>query len=161
MCGYDLDGRGGILAHAYYPPAYYPPDSPNNTSDIHMDYYESWNYTNVTKIPDDQTSFLQVLTHEIGHALGLSHSLEKDSNMYPFYTSRSDGDGKPFDLRNDNISGIQHLYGKPSGTTSSSSTSTTTMMTMTNTKPNRDKASGTDLCRLQNVNQFLIINKRV
>ena len=80
ICGYDLDGRGGILAHAYY-----PPDLPYNTTEIHMDYYESWNYTNATEIPDDQTSFLQVLTHEIGQALGLSHSLERDSIMYPFY----------------------------------------------------------------------------
>ena len=47
------------------------------------------------------------MTHEFGHALGLKHSKAKHSVMSPFYT----GYNSKFRLQEDDIAGIQHLYG--------------------------------------------------
>merc|ERR1711915_557015 len=47
-------------------------------------------------------------THELGHSLGLSHSEVKDSMMSPFYRGYD-----PFvELHDDDVQGIQALYGK-------------------------------------------------
>ncbi len=48
-----------------------------------------------------------VAAHEFGHALGMAHSSDPGSLMYPVYSY--DG-GYP--LSNDDIMGIQALYGE-------------------------------------------------
>jgi len=55
-----------------------------------------------------------VATHEAGHSLGLEHSREQDAIMYPWYQGTRD---KNFDLRYDDIAGIQALYGARPKTT--------------------------------------------
>lgn len=46
--------------------------------------------------------------HELGHSLGLDHSYHADSVMFPFYL----GYIKDLTLNQDDIEGIQQLYGE-------------------------------------------------
>jgi len=98
--GDPFDGVGGTLAHAYFP---------RYGGDVHMDDSENW-----TENSYKGTNFLQTLTHEIGHSLGLSHSRVSAAVMAPFYR----GWDPAFKLHSDDIRGIQSLYGKPPVTTS-------------------------------------------
>lgn len=52
------------------------------------------------------TDLLQVAAHEIGHVLGLQHSLELGAVMSPFYSF-----SYPLQLSVDDKRGIQSLYG--------------------------------------------------
>lgn len=49
--------------------------------------------------------------HEFGHALGLDHSTVPEALMYPMYRFL---EGSP--LHEDDVRGIQHLYGEVKGT---------------------------------------------
>uniref|UniRef100_A0A0K0FR91 Matrix metalloproteinase (inferred by orthology to a C. elegans protein) n=1 Tax=Strongyloides venezuelensis TaxID=75913 RepID=A0A0K0FR91_STRVS len=117
------DGNGGVLAHAMFP----------ETGLLHFDEDENWiSMTNGKQIPRGKVDLLSVAIHEIGHALGLSHSKVEDSIMTPFYkepVDRSGGYVKPKLDRSD-ISEIQDIYGRrttpfrgSSGSTSSGSSS--------------------------------------
>lgn len=53
-------------------------------------------------------NFLYAVTHELGHSLGLGHSSDPNAVMYPTY---EDKDSKDFKLSQDDIKGIQKLYG--------------------------------------------------
>ncbi|XP_077079492.1 matrix metalloproteinase-9 [Siphateles boraxobius] len=101
--------------------------------------------------PDKGYSLFLVAAHEFGHALGLDHSKIKDALMYPMYKYVED-----FSLNQDDIEGIQYLYGpktgpnptppKPKTTTSSPvvptkptpSDKTTTVSTTTHVDPSQD-----------------------
>ncbi|CAM4716726.1 unnamed protein product [Leuciscus chuanchicus] len=101
--------------------------------------------------PDRGYSLFLVAAHEFGHALGLDHSKIKDALMYPMYKYVED-----FSLNQDDIEGIQYLYGpktgpnptppKPKTTTSSPvvstkptpSKKTTTVSTTTHVDPSQD-----------------------
>ena len=67
--GDPFDGPGGTLAHAYYP----------EVGDIHIDDSETW-----TLDSEWGSNFLQTLTHEIGHSIGLKHSHIRGAVMFPF-----------------------------------------------------------------------------
>uniref|UniRef100_A0A8C5ERC0 72 kDa type IV collagenase n=1 Tax=Gouania willdenowi TaxID=441366 RepID=A0A8C5ERC0_GOUWI len=60
--------------------------------------------------PDQGYSLFLVAAHEFGHALGLEHSQDPGALMAPIYTFTKD-----FRLSNDDIKGIQELYGVPTG----------------------------------------------
>ena len=54
--------------------------------------------------------FFTVAVHEIGHSLGLSHSPDYNSIMFPYYKGKEDGD--TFNIGYDDILAMFELYGK-------------------------------------------------
>ncbi|KAA8593853.1 hypothetical protein FQN60_004687 [Etheostoma spectabile] len=88
-----FDGPNGLLAHAY-------PPGQGLGGDTHFDEDEHW-----TKDSSAYNLFI-VAAHELGHALGMSHSADAGALMYPIYSYTT---GYP--LAEDDIEGIQALYG--------------------------------------------------
>ncbi|KAF4086415.1 hypothetical protein AMELA_G00106000 [Ameiurus melas] len=88
-----FDGPEGLLAHAYAP-------GEGLGGDTHFDEDETW-----TKDSHTYNLFL-VAAHEFGHALGMGHSKDPGSLMYPVYSY-----AQGFPLSEDDIKGIQELYG--------------------------------------------------
>ena len=102
--GYPFDGPGVTLAHAFYP----------RSGDIHFDDDDHFINEYKDKYEHEKYILRLVAAHEIGHALGLSHSFESDSLMYPVYQQFN----ASFVLSLDDQQNIQTLYGKPETTTS-------------------------------------------
>ena len=71
--------------------------------DIHFDDDETWSLNGQR----DTTDFLWTSLHEIGHAIGLEHSEKNDAIMWPWFEGYKAG----LTLRQDDISGIQSIYG--------------------------------------------------
>ena len=116
---YSFDGEVDALAHAFLP---------KDGGNIHVDDRVDWSVNST-----QGTSLLMTLTHEIGHSLGLDHSEEKNAIMWHSYQ----GYDPNLSLHDDDIRGIQELYGdmtcknsrkpstpRPSLTTRSAKTST-------------------------------------
>jgi len=95
--GNPFDGKGGVLAHAFFP---------RFGGDAHFDDDESWSVK-----PFVGNQILNTLTHEFGHSLGLSHSRVPGAIMAPFYK----GWDPNLKLGDDDIKGIQKLYGRNNG----------------------------------------------
>lgn len=100
--GFPFDGPGSVLAHAFFPSI--PPAPPTPImGDAHFDDAETW----TVNVPTGANRFdlVTVAAHEFGHSLGLGHSSVSGALMAPFY-------GGPMrTLPNDDIAGIQSLYG--------------------------------------------------
>lgn len=110
--GEPFDGVLGTLAHAF---------SPTNGR-FHLDGAEDWVATgDVTKSDLSTAVDLEsVAVHEIGHLLGLGHSSVEEAIMYPTISART----RKVELADDDIQGIQHLYGaNPNYTGSTTTTS--------------------------------------
>lgn len=97
--GHTFDGVGGTLAHGFFPPA----NGNSAAGDIHFDTADNWK----TAFGGPGFDIFQVTAHEIGHALGLSHTGVANSLMNPFYTEAFSGP------QADDIAGMQFLYGAP------------------------------------------------
>ncbi len=96
---FSFDGLGGNLGHAFFP-------STLKAGQIHLDFDENW----ALAPGDGQTDLFTVLLHDIGHVLGLDHSLVDGAVMAPNYP----GEGLS-DLMADDIASIQDLYGSADG----------------------------------------------
>lgn len=76
----------------------------------------NWGYTEICYNMEGPTKLLRlsdienIATHEIGHALGLDHSIRTDSVVYPFYIEIGTGTIK--ELSDRDIKTIEHLYGQ-------------------------------------------------
>ncbi|XP_027358812.1 metalloendoproteinase 1-like [Abrus precatorius] len=95
--GYPFDGPGQVLAHTFAP----------EDGRLHCDADEKWtNNPNGSRRRKPSGFDLEtVALHEIGHLIGLGHSSNPDSVMFPSYG------GVRRDLRQDDVDGIHALYG--------------------------------------------------
>jgi len=99
-----FDGRGGVLAHAYFPFDNRKP----LWGDAHFDDAEEWTVRSYRG-----QNLLYVAVHEFGHSLGISHSKTRGAIMWPWA-----GEYMPnFKLERDDIRAIQALYGRPDAET--------------------------------------------
>ncbi|XP_034189072.2 matrix metalloproteinase-2 [Osmia lignaria lignaria] len=98
--GYPFDGRGQILAHAFFP-------GKDRGGDAHFDEEEIWLLQDDNN--EDGTSLFAVAAHEFGHSLGLAHSSVPGALMYPWYQGLSSN----YELPEDDRHGIQQMYGAP------------------------------------------------
>lgn len=100
----DLGGSGGTLGRANLK---YDGELAIN---IAFDNRDQWETDQVS----GKSDFLVVATHEIGHALGLRHEVNRDAVMYPSARDIYSGLGSAF-LYTDDINGIRSIYGQGRG----------------------------------------------
>ncbi|XP_038045953.1 uncharacterized protein LOC119720369 [Patiria miniata] len=121
----ESDGPGGVLAFAYLPE--------DGTS--FFDDNETWSINNSPPGVD----LFQVAVHEFGHSLGLLHSNITDAVMAPYYR----GYDPNFSLHEDDIAGIQALYGVPNTTAELNSTSEPIITIDTSQEPTSNEPTTT------------------
>ncbi|XP_075482891.1 metalloendoproteinase 2-MMP-like [Primulina tabacum] len=97
--GEPFDGVLGTLAHAFAP----------TVGRLHLDNDENWVIDGdfINAAPLSAVDLESVAVHEIGHLLGLGHSSVEEAIMYPSIPSGV----RKVELANDDITGIQELYG--------------------------------------------------
>lgn len=97
--GEAFDGVLGTLAHAFSPP----------NGRFHLDGEENWLIDGefLSGSGGSVVDLESVAVHEIGHVLGLGHSSDMEAIMYPTISSGQ----RKVELANDDIMGVQELYG--------------------------------------------------
>ncbi|CAI5446427.1 unnamed protein product [Caenorhabditis angaria] len=89
--GYEFDGKDGVVAHAFYP----------RDGRLHFDADEQWSLNT-----DKGVNLYQTAVHEIGHLLGLEHSIDNRAAMFAAK--------RPYDpnfgLGDDDVRAIRNLF---------------------------------------------------
>lgn len=96
--GHVFDGPSGVLAHAFYPPS----NGGTFAGDLHFDIDDLWK----TSFGGPGFDIFQVAAHEIGHSIGLDHTLVPASLMNAFYTEAFSGP------QADDAAGAAFIYGR-------------------------------------------------
>jgi matrix metalloproteinase-14 (membrane-inserted) len=130
-----FDGKGGVLAHAFGPGA-------NLGGDTHFDDDEFWTIGN-----EQGTDLIQVAAHEFGHSLGLAHSRVPGALMAPYYVYSD-----KLILSEDDIQGIQAIYGPNRRPQPKVDTSLATLPPVTSTVTTSTTTTSTSTRRTTNGN---------
>ncbi len=102
----NFDGVSGTAAHGFYP----PPNGLSAAGDLHLDEAERWSTSG------SGVDLQSIALHELGHSLGLTHATAVQcpnavSSTRPIMCGTIIGTDRS--LAQDDINGIQHLYGQP------------------------------------------------
>ncbi|XP_050465112.1 stromelysin-2-like [Cataglyphis hispanica] len=125
---------------------------------VHVDVEEPW-HVFLNKNPSNKYHLLLTLTHEIGHTLGLQHSMRNDSVMFRYIP---DNELQYLvKLSVEDILGIQNLYGSHDdgnrpAIPATTATPATTVAPTTGVAPT--DPSRADLCVLRRLDVALIMN---
>ncbi|XP_050464556.1 stromelysin-2-like [Cataglyphis hispanica] len=154
VCPAVFEGPGGALAHAFLPTG-----TADFSSEVHVGDEEPWHVL-LNKNPSDKYHLL--LTHDIGHALGLQHSMRNDSVMFPYVPDNELQ--YPVKLSVEDTLAIQNLYGSrddgdrsaiPATTAAPVTTVAPATTDVAPTDPSRD-----DLCALRRIDAALTLSRR-
>jgi len=107
--GYHPIGDDAVLAHAYLP---WDTERSGLAGDIHFNATSAFAWSVGGGFPT--IDFLEVITHEIGHTVGVGHILYADAIMQPYYNYRFRGPGTAYLLAPD-ILALRSLYGSGVG----------------------------------------------
>ncbi|XP_050453262.1 neutrophil collagenase-like [Cataglyphis hispanica] len=151
-----FEGPGGSLAHAFLPTG-----AVDFASEVHVDDEEPWHVL-LNKNPSGKYHLLLTLTHEIGHTLGLQHSMRKDPVMFPYIPENELQ--YPVKLSVEDILAVQNLYGSHDdgdrpAIPATTATPATTVAPTTGVAPT--DPSRADLCALRRLDAALIMNRRL
>jgi hypothetical protein len=91
---YPFEPGSLVLAHTFFPA---PPNPEPVAGDMHLNEDQNWHI-------GSDIDLYTVALHEAGHALGLGHTDDPNSVMYPYYRFGAV-------LSDDDIAGLRHLYG--------------------------------------------------